>query len=247
MKAPIAPLLLAGIITLTGCASTYSQHYSGAERGFLTDQWILGNCFRSGSGGVPGGKPDKEMAAIWYTKAADRGHVPSLYNLAMLYIEGDGVPHDPGKAAELLEMAAHQGDVQSQYRLGMLILDFVCVDYECGSQKHKVVAKGKSDAGRWFLWAAERGHVDAQYQLACLYDTAAHDNWNEKEILIDLGGDVHDTKAYRAEAEKWYKKAIEQGHEPAASRYEAFKTNAWGCGIDKTPRGEAYRKAVLGS
>jgi len=51
-----------------------------------------------------------EMAAIWYTKAANLGYSDSMYNLAIMYACGEGVPKNSEKAVELFEQAALKGD-----------------------------------------------------------------------------------------------------------------------------------------
>ena len=53
------------------------------------------------------------QAAKFYSKAATSDHPEALYNLAMLYLKGEGgVNQDTAKALSLLERAAHHGLIQ---------------------------------------------------------------------------------------------------------------------------------------
>jgi len=51
-----------------------------------------------------------EMAAIWYTKAANLGYSDSMYNLSIMYANGEGVPLDYTKSSELMAKVALLGD-----------------------------------------------------------------------------------------------------------------------------------------
>ena len=46
-------------------------------------------------------------AAVWYKKAADQGHKDAQYNLGVCYQNGQGVPRDKKRAADLFEQAAN--------------------------------------------------------------------------------------------------------------------------------------------
>lgn len=50
-----------------------------------------------------------EAAALLYSLAADQGAPEAQYQLATMYEEGRGVPHDEAKAVHLFSLAAFQG------------------------------------------------------------------------------------------------------------------------------------------
>lgn len=51
-------------------------------------------------------------AAKYYKLAAAENHTQAMYNLALMYREGEGVKQDTGKAIDLMERAAEQGLAQ---------------------------------------------------------------------------------------------------------------------------------------
>jgi len=106
------------------------------------------------------GEEDKQAlysrAVKCYHKAASLGHVSALFNLAVCYMEGDGVTADSAKAVRFLITAAEAGHKQSQYQLALC--------YKQG----KGTASDKREAIRWFRKAAAQGHTVAQ---AFLQDT----------------------------------------------------------------------------
>lgn len=99
---------------------------------------------------------------------------------------------DPGDAAafERASRAAAQGSVQAMYELGNMYL------FGIG------VPQGEPDpdqrAAQFYFEAARRGHAAAQHALGILYATG-------KGVQQDA-----------AEAQKWFRRAAEQGH--AASK-----------------------------
>lgn len=57
-------------------------------------------------------------AAEWYAKAAARGFAPAENNLAVLYSQGKGVPHDLARAVSLFQEAAARGSLEAMVNLG---------------------------------------------------------------------------------------------------------------------------------
>jgi TPR repeat protein len=64
---------------------------------------------------------DDAQALFWYQKAAAQGYADAQANLALMYIEGQGVPQDYGIATEYLSRAAEQGHVGAQHNLKMVV------------------------------------------------------------------------------------------------------------------------------
>ena len=78
-----------------------------AEKGDITSQYRLAECYENGSGGAPK-KTDKAIEL--YTKLAQQGHTDSQGNLAGIFETGrDGVPKDTAKAIELYRQLAKNG------------------------------------------------------------------------------------------------------------------------------------------
>ncbi len=70
----------------------------------------MGMLYYLGKKGVP---VDYKKAAEWFSKAAANGFAPSQYALAVMYLNGDGVPQDAEKGVALLQSAARQGQPEA--------------------------------------------------------------------------------------------------------------------------------------
>ena len=73
------------------------------------------------------------------------------------YYEGDGVPKDYAKAAELFRQGAKEGHYLSQYSLGVI--------YATGEG----VSRDYAEAAKWTRKSAEQGYAPAQVNLGILY------------------------------------------------------------------------------
>lgn len=153
-------------------------------------------------------------------------------------------------AAALLLTSCHMsGD--SQFQTAEQIVQKADIgDYWGDSPAAAQRALQLQEAAKYYRIAAEQGHTDAQFKLACLYDDAARENWGSKNVFINLGGNYRSVSEYRAEAEKWYLKAIRQGHAQAAENYDLFKRTGTGTTTITYPAnytGPTYQKAALGN
>ena len=63
---------------------------------------------------VSGLSQSNDLAAYWYRKAAQQGHLSAQYNMAVLYLHGHGVDRDPVTAYAWLLQAADEGHPGSQ-------------------------------------------------------------------------------------------------------------------------------------
>ena len=63
--------------------------------------------------GVP--KSD-QLAATWYSKAADQGDADAQYTLGQMYADGRGLPKDAKQAATWYRKAAEQGHADAQIK-----------------------------------------------------------------------------------------------------------------------------------
>jgi TPR repeat protein len=76
-----------------------------------------------------------------------------MFNLGVLYHNGQGVAQDHAKAREWYEKAAAKGDASAMFNLGVL--------YDNGFG----VAKDYAKAREWYEKAAARGHARARAHL----------------------------------------------------------------------------------
>ena len=93
----------------------------------------------------------KEMARLWYEKAAEQGHGGAQCMLARMHLYGEGgLPVSKEKARLLYEKAAEQGLHQGQHNLGVM--------HYLGQGGLPV---SKEKALLWLKRAAEQGYEDA--------------------------------------------------------------------------------------
>jgi TPR repeat protein len=81
----------------------------------------LGSYYREG---IPGSavKPNPTLAISLYSRAAyNYGDPSAQFNLAMMYVEGNGVPKDPKRAMQLFHNAAKKGHGPSRALLGHMM------------------------------------------------------------------------------------------------------------------------------
>ena len=190
-----------------------------SERGHPLAQFNLGLCYENGKGV----EKDLARAVECYKNAAAQGQAGAMYNLALLYMEGDGgLSKDPEKSIELLKGAAENGLCKAQSYLGLYYADESSshCDYEKAVPYLKMAAAKKDasaeynlgicyerglgierdmpKAARLYTSAAEHGHTGAQYNLGVFYEHG-------------LGGFPVDKK----EAARFYRMATEAGDEDA--------------------------------
>lgn len=153
-----------------------------------------------------------------FQKAAAQGYGPAQVNLAILYLNGWGVPQNYGSALYWLKSAAAQGIPRAHTNLGLLYLNGwgLRQDY--------------AEARRYFLFAAEHGETGAMVNLGYMADcglgveknlaTAA--GWYRKAAeggdplaqnnLADMYLRGQGLPQNDALAFAWFRKAAEQGH-----------------------------------
>jgi TPR repeat protein len=115
---------------------------------------MLGDMYYKGMGV----KKHFEVAATWYTLAAEQGHIEAQYNVGIIYHYGLGTPRNGGTAVKWYTQAAEQGHVNAQYQLGVMFAQ--------GDD----VPENDQVAVKWFTLAARLGDTDAQCYLGAMYD-----------------------------------------------------------------------------
>jgi TPR repeat protein len=63
---------------------------------------------------------DLPQASQWFKKAAEQGHPDAQFNLAVMYLTGEGVPANLTESVQWMRKAADQGDPTAQFNLGMM-------------------------------------------------------------------------------------------------------------------------------
>jgi uncharacterized protein len=195
-----------------------------AEQGHAQAQSNLAEMYSMGSGVAK----DEALAADWMRRAAEQGFARAQFNLGLMYFKGEGVTKDEAQAAAWYRRAADQGLEFAQFNLGLM--------YANGWG----VAKDEAQAASWYRRAADQGSEKAKAELAKLeaivdsrtkfYRKAAEGDqgaitalhfdaqMGEVEAQFSLGALYADGKFVTkdgSEAEKWFRKAAEQGHEKA--------------------------------
>ena len=194
---------------------------------------------------------DETAARIIPTDTTARPAAESgKYQLALKYMDGDGVPQSYTKAAELLREPAAAGDSDAQFLLGMLYWtgrgvqrdDATAVQWFQRSaqqghlesqffvgeayQRGRGVARDDREAARWFTQAAEGGHTGAQYELGISYSTGRGVARNDQTAL------------------EWFEKAANLGHAEAQYFAGQSYTNGWGTAVDHAWAARWYGKAA---
>lgn len=94
-----------------------------------------------------------EDVIIWYEKAIDKSNVRAMYNLALMYIKGEGVEHNYEKAVSLLSQALEKQSPQAQLLMAIAYKSGFMVQKDKKQSKvliRKVNSSGKG--GFRYLW-----------------------------------------------------------------------------------------------
>ena len=110
-------------------------------------EYALGRRYLLGDGVVT----DERVAATWYAKAAERGHIGAHRALGRMYSCGAGVERDYSAATSLLRTAAERGDAGAQCALAEILFR---------------VRPESREAVRWYEASAASGNAEAACALA---------------------------------------------------------------------------------
>lgn len=152
-----------------------------AEAGVLEAVFLVGTAFDEGLG-VPA---DPAQAAVWFRRAADRGHVLARHNLGNAYADGRGLAQDDAAAILWWRKAADAGDTVPQFRLGQM--------YEQG----RGTGKDLATARQWYQRAAARGYAaaDAAVDRLVPWTAAGVKNGVTLSYREDLAVDAREVRA----------------------------------------------------
>ncbi|NNL87139.1 MAG: sel1 repeat family protein [Myxococcales bacterium] len=151
-------------------------------------------------------------------RAAQEGNAQAQFNLASMYLYGDGVEQNAERAVEWFLKAALQGHVEAQYNLGKAFSEGIGTgaDREAAEKWYRLAAEQgsaeaqfrlgrlldrgdpRSEAATWYLAAAEQRHAAAQYHLGRLYREHAQQpsDYLEAYVWLRLAADFDD-RAYK--------------------------------------------------
>ena len=164
--------------------------------------------------------------------AADAGQAEAQFDLGLLYAQGLGVKRDMGEAARWYRLAAEQGNAEAEFALGQMYsrgwgvprdqadalrwMQMANTPETDGPPTEWAVVEGygmaqdQKQAAYWYQLAAEKGHAEAQYNIARLYATG--------------NGIPHDEE----QAARWVRAAASQGYAPAQARLGIRYANGQG-------------------
>lgn len=161
---------------------------------------------------------------------ANAGNPQAELFIGLKYLHGDGIPPNPGRAAQWIRRSAEQRNVLAEYWMGLL--------YDRGEG----VEADPAAAVRWYKSAAERGNRKAMHALGIAYaegkgilrDYTQAARWFTKAaqlgfvnsefnlaVLHERGEGVPQSLA---DAYKWYEIAARQGDGESRARTDALKT-----------------------
>jgi len=175
---------------------------------------------------------------------AEQGDAVAEFQIAVMYIQGNGVQSDVAKGDKWLRKAAEDGNANAESVLGVM--------YGYGG----IVERNVFEAVKWWRLAAEQGNAKAQTFLGehyCTGEGVPQDyseavRWFRKaaeqgdaNAQIDLGNRFLNGQGVaqdNSEAAKWYRLAAEQGD--AEAQYQLGLLYGLGSGVPKDTV-EAYR------
>jgi TPR repeat protein len=90
------------------------------EKGEAWAQTMMAGWYRDGEHGL---QQSYVMACMLFEKAVAQGDPDAMYNLALLYRDGQGVEQSVEKEIELYTLAAEQGYAKALFNLGCIYRD----------------------------------------------------------------------------------------------------------------------------
>jgi TPR repeat protein len=157
---------------------------------------------------------DYIQARNWYQGAAAAGNTGAMYNLGVLYQNGQGVAQNYDQAREWFQKAADAGNADATNKLGELY------SYAQG------VARDYSAARNWYQRAAAAGSTEAMCNLGVLYQNGQGVPQNYDQ------------------AREWFQKAADAGNAEAINKLGELYYYAQGVAKDYTPARNWYQRAA---
>ncbi|HET9843090.1 MAG TPA: tetratricopeptide repeat protein [Gammaproteobacteria bacterium] len=152
------------------------------------------------------GDPDPKNAAIWFEQAADLGHPDAQFNLAILYLEGDGIEKNEEKAYDWFLQASEQDHKEANAYLAFMNLLGIATAYDpkvaielyiSSLEDNTTPIAQEENIKDPVLDAAEKGNPQAQYEIGLRF---LHGDGVKKDSI---------------EAFEWLQEAATLNHNPA--------------------------------
>ena len=174
--------------------------YKAAIQGYAGAQYQLGDCYLR----ERGVNQNDAEAVKWFTKAAEQGDKDATQKLPSLLERMKKVASlrqtaqkRKAKEIEKYHDAANRGDAEAQYRLALIhcgeanmFKEEVFTGYVTYSPHYKYYKTSPSPdytkAAKWFLKAAEQGHIEAQCKISDCYFRGIGVPQNPTEALMWL-------------------------------------------------------------
>jgi TPR repeat protein len=144
-----------------------------AKKGNTDLQYILGVFYMSNKNRL-----NYNEASKWYQMAISNDHMDAIYQLGLLYENGQGTTPDYSMVYRLHNQAKEKGHRESIYRLG--------ISYQHGLG----VTANHSEAIDCYTKAADLGCSESQYTLGKLFDTGELVEKNPLEAYLNGNCDV---------------------------------------------------------
>jgi len=157
----------------------YHEWKAAADSGNAEAQFDLGVLYAQGLGV----RRDLTEASYWYRRSAEQGNAEAQFALGQMYSRGWGAPRDISDAVRWLQMA---NSVESDGPP----TDWANIEGYGMPQDDEVAAY-------WYRLAADKGHPEAQFNLARLYASG------------------HGVKKDEEQAARWISASAAQGFAPA--------------------------------
>jgi TPR repeat protein len=182
-----------------------------------------------------------EESAEWYRKSALQGNPKAMFNLAIMYQRGIGVPKDRINAYAWYLVSGMDGSEEIQEEVKKVL------EHATASERRKAIERTKDiiakldiapmfAGGSLSIELAERFH--AQFQLAQL--GKAEDQFELARMYHEGVGTVQDP----FEASAWCRRAAEQGHVGAMRTLAMCLEDGDGVTVDLVEMTQWYRKAA---
>ena len=143
-----------------------------------------------------------DQAIDLFKRAAQQGHPLAMYNLALHYRDGIGVPRDFGQAAEWFAKSAESGLVSAMVENAQALTTGRGQPFSRANPRRAV---------EWLQRAADAGSLRAKYELGRIYQRGARCSCGE-------GNQSNDVSRDRELALLWFSRAAEAGDTAAQVR-----------------------------
>ena len=191
-------------------------------------------CYRTAQDyyyGNNGKQKDDEAAAQWYLKAAEQGHLESLYCLGCMLKE----VCEFEDAFGCFQQAAEQGHAAAQYELGAA--------YSMGFGTEQ----DDDESMKWYRKAAEQGHqeaIDFLEELGERVPAVGNDIVTYYNTAMEYHLGINGKKTDGKKAFEWYQRAAEMGLAEAQVQLAGCYRRGYGVESDIDLAFEWYHKAA---